>query len=133
MDEPSALKPPIGRILAHYYGLELGEKRGRVRVACPLPSHPDSVPSASVDLDKDRWACFACNLSEDSYSVIMREEGFGFTDAQKFARTEFSGDGKGVPPELQGEPSRGVRQGSRPGRDRREVRTRLRRFGEDWA
>ncbi|WAB08817.1 DNA primase [Streptomyces phage Success] len=129
----SSSKPPIARVLAHFYGLELKASRGRVKIACPLPSHPDSNPSASVDLDKDRWNCFACNLSEDSYAVIMREEKLGFTEAKEFARTEFGGDSEEVPRDIPGEPGRGVRSGSGPRGGRRQVRPGPRRFGSTWS
>ncbi|MER6086555.1 CHC2 zinc finger domain-containing protein [Streptomyces bluensis] len=133
MVSDSSSKPPIARVLAHYYGFEAKATRGRVKIACPLPSHPDSNPSASVDLDKNRWNCFACNLSEDSYAVIMREGKLGFTEAKEFARTQFGRDSEEVPRELQGEPGRGVRDGSGPRGGGRQVRTGLRRFGSTWT
>ncbi|MGQ5602968.1 CHC2 zinc finger domain-containing protein [Streptomyces sp. EKS3.2] len=129
----SSSKPPIARVLAHFYGVELKATRGRVKIACPLPSHPDSNPSASVDLDKDRWNCFACNLSEDSYAVIMREEKIGFTEAKEHARSQFGGDSEALSRELPSEPGRGVRNGSGPRRGSGQVRPGLRRFGSTWS
>ncbi|MFI2909440.1 CHC2 zinc finger domain-containing protein [Streptomyces sp. PDY-4] len=133
MVSESSSRPPIARVLAHYYGFETKALRGRVKIACPLPSHPDSNPSASVDLDKNRWNCFACNLSEDSYAVIMREGSFGFLEAKEYARTEFGGDSEAVPPDVSGESGRAVPSGSRPRRDRRPVRNGLRPFGSSWS
>ncbi|MEV6419039.1 CHC2 zinc finger domain-containing protein [Streptomyces sp. NPDC051662] len=129
----SPSKPPIVRVLAHYYGLETKVTRGRVRIACPLPSHPDSNPSASVDLDNDRWNCFACSLSEDSYAVIMREEKIGFAEAKELACTQFGADRQAVPRDVQGQPSRDVRDGPGSRRCRSQVRPGLRPFGSTWS
>ncbi|MFF5433440.1 CHC2 zinc finger domain-containing protein [Streptomyces griseofuscus] len=126
-------KPPITRVLAHYYGLELKATRGRVKTACPLPSHPDSNPSASVNIDGDRWSCFGCNISEDSYAVIMRERKCGFTEAKEFAASQFGGDLQDVPRDVRGKSGSGVRQSSRPGGRSGAVRTGIRRFGDTWA
>ncbi|MFE6226878.1 CHC2 zinc finger domain-containing protein [Streptomyces sp. NPDC057854] len=133
MVSDSSSKPPIAEVLARYYGFSTKATRGRVKIACPLPSHPDSNPSASVDLDKNRWNCFACNLSEDSYAVIMREDKLGFTEAKEFARAEFGGDSEEVSRGVPGKPGRGVHSSSGPGRGRRQVRPGLRRFGDTWA
>ncbi|MGI5196954.1 hypothetical protein ACQEVY_25545 [Streptomyces sp. CA-288835] len=86
-----------------------------------------------MNLDTDRWNCFVCNLSEDSYAVIMRERNCGFLEAQEFAHREFGGDSQDVPPDVSGEPSRGVRNGSGPRGSRRQVRSGLRPFGSTWS
>ncbi|MFB7782049.1 CHC2 zinc finger domain-containing protein [Streptomyces vinaceus] len=124
-------KPSIARVLAHFYGLDIKASRGRQKVCCPL--HADTNPSASVDVAGNRWNCFVCNLSEDSYAVIMRERSCGFLDAQKFARTELGGDGQDLPPDVSGQPSRELRSSSGAGRGRSEIRSGLRRFGSTWA
>ncbi|MGW0087831.1 CHC2 zinc finger domain-containing protein [Streptomyces sp. NPDC003328] len=129
----SGSKPSIARVLAHFYGFETKAERGRVKVACPLPDHPDSNPSASVDLDKDRWNCFGCNLSEDSYAVIMREMKCGFVEAKEFARSEFGGDSPDVSRDVRRQQGSGVRQGTRPGRRSQRVRPGTRRFGDTWS
>ncbi|MFF5371358.1 CHC2 zinc finger domain-containing protein [Streptomyces sp. NPDC013187] len=133
MVSESSSRPPIARVLAHFYGFETKATRGRVKIACPLPSHPDSNPSASVDLDRNRWNCFACNLSEDSYAVIMREEGIGFTEAKERAHTQFGGDSEAVPPDVSGKPGREVHSSSGTRRGRNQVRPRLRGFGSTWS
>ncbi|MGW6597893.1 CHC2 zinc finger domain-containing protein [Streptomyces sp. NPDC055036] len=126
-----ASKPPIGKVLAHYYGLEVKAARGRQKVCCPL--HADSNPSASVNVDTDRWNCFVCNLSEDSYAVIMRERECGFTDAKEFARDEFGGDSEDVPPDVPGQSGRTVRSRSGPRGSGKQVRPGIRRFGDAWS
>ncbi|MER5883108.1 CHC2 zinc finger domain-containing protein [Streptomyces sp. NPDC001941] len=133
MVSESSSRPPIAEVLAHYYEFETKATRGRVKTACPLPSHPDSNPSASVDLDRNRWACFACNLSEDSYAVIMREERIGFAEAKERARSQFGTSGQALPRDLPGQPSRGVHGSSGLGRAGRPVRDGLRRFGSTWT
>uniref|UniRef100_UPI00403FFC63 CHC2 zinc finger domain-containing protein n=1 Tax=Streptomyces sp. DG1A-41 TaxID=3125779 RepID=UPI00403FFC63 len=133
MVSDSSSRPPIARVLAHYYGFEAKAARGRVKIACPLPSHPDSNPSASVDLDRNRWNCFACNLSEDSYAVIMREESIGFTEAKERAYTQFGGDSEAVSRDVQGESGRGVHSGSGPRGGRSQLRPGLRGFGSTWS
>ncbi|MGW0575796.1 CHC2 zinc finger domain-containing protein [Streptomyces sp. NPDC002920] len=131
MNRSSPPKPAIARVLAHFYGLDISATRGRQKVCCPL--HADENPSASVDIDGNRWNCFVCNLSEDSWAVIMRERNCGFLEAQELARAEFGGDGQAVSPDVPGEPSRGVRDGSGTGRGRPTVRPGLRPFGSTWS
>ncbi|WP_406307538.1 CHC2 zinc finger domain-containing protein [Streptomyces sp. NBC_00885] len=105
--------------------------RGRQKVCCPL--HADDNPSASVDVDGNRWNCFVCNLSEDSYAVIMRERSCGFIEAQEFACAEFGGDSQGLSQDVQRQPSRAVPNGSGSGGGRRQVRPGLRPFGSTWS
>ncbi|WP_353963745.1 CHC2 zinc finger domain-containing protein [Streptomyces sp. NBC_00237] len=124
-------KPPIATVLRHYYGVEVQERAGHQRISCPL--HPDSSPSASVNTSAQRWSCFVCRLSEDSYAVIMREESCGFTEAQEFARKRISGSCDGVPPDDAGKPGRGVREGSGARARSRVIRIGIRRFGSSWS
>ncbi|MFI9202615.1 CHC2 zinc finger domain-containing protein [Streptomyces sp. NPDC053048] len=131
MTTNSPEKPPISRVLAHYYGLNIEASRGRQRVCCPL--HADSTPSASVNLDKNRWNCFVCNLSEDSYAVIMRERSCGFREAQEFAHREFGGDSQGLPWDVRGEPRRGLRGRARARGSSSAIRPGLCRFGDTWS
>ncbi|MEU3278175.1 CHC2 zinc finger domain-containing protein [Streptomyces antibioticus] len=126
-------KPSIAEVLRHFYGFETARTGGRVKIPCPLPDHPDSNPSASVDLTGNRWNCFGCNISEDSYAVIMRENACGFTEAKEFAHSEFGGDSPDVPRDVSGQPGRGVRQGSGTGRGSEQLRSGIRRFGDTWS
>ncbi|WP_420717004.1 CHC2 zinc finger domain-containing protein [Streptomyces sp. H27-H5] len=127
----SPQKPPISKVLARYYGLDVAVTRGRQKVCCPL--HADQNPSASVNVDTDRWNCFSCNLSEDSFDVIMREENIGFLEAQEFAHREFGGDRPDVPRDVPGQPGRSLRNSTGFGSSRRPVRTGVRRFGDTWS
>ncbi|MFC4645376.1 CHC2 zinc finger domain-containing protein [Streptomyces mangrovi] len=120
-------------VLRHFYGFETAKAEGRVKIPCPLPDHPDSNPSASVDLDRNRWNCFGCNLSEDSYAVIMREKNCGFLEAKEFAHQELRPDSPHIPRDVSGESRPEVRQGSGPGRRGTKFRPGVRRFGDTWA
>ncbi|MFD7257156.1 CHC2 zinc finger domain-containing protein [Streptomyces sp. NPDC059874] len=131
VDGATTSKPPIAAVLARYYGLDIKVQRGRQKICCPL--HADEHPSASVNVDADRWACFVCSVSEDSYAVIMREEGIGFTEAQKLARREFSGDWADVSRDVPRQSSRGVRSRSRAFGGSSAIRSGVRRFGDTWT
>ncbi|MEU9404756.1 CHC2 zinc finger domain-containing protein [Streptomyces sp. NPDC048281] len=131
MNRSSPPKPAIAKVLAHFYGLGISATRGRQKVCCPL--HADENPSASVDIDGNRWNCFVCNLSEDSWAIIMRERSCGFLEAQEFACAEFGGAGQAVSPDVPGESSRGVRDSPGPRRDGGKVRPGIRPFGSTWS
>lgn len=80
-------KPPIWPVLEHY-GLDANEPAaGRVKVLCCF--HDESRPSASVDVDKQRFTCFACDMAGDAYAIVMEKEGLDFTGAAKFLEENF--------------------------------------------
>ncbi|MFJ2114162.1 CHC2 zinc finger domain-containing protein [Streptomyces sp. NPDC087850] len=124
-------KPPIAKALTHYYGLQVTASRGRQKIRCPL--HDDSNPSASVDVGRQRWNCFTCVLSEDTYSLVMREESCGFIEAKEFAHRQFGADSQDISPDVSGKPGGGLRSRSGAGTGSRDVRTGVRRFGASWA
>ncbi|WP_125262023.1 CHC2 zinc finger domain-containing protein [Streptomyces alboflavus] len=127
----SSSKPPISRVLAHYYGLNITASRGRQKVCCPL--HADENPSASVSVDTNRWNCFVCSISEDSFDVIMREEGCSFAEAKERAHREFGGGSPDVSRDVLGEPSGGVHHRPGPRRGSGSIRTGIRQFGATWS
>ena len=97
MDE----KPGIVEVLEHYAGLNgrdmhLTQSAGRAKINCPF--HDDAHPSAQVNLETERFRCFAnCGApSGDSYDVIMGCEGIGFSEAQRWARDHIGGEGSQV-------------------------------------
>jgi hypothetical protein len=58
---------------------------GRRQVSCfNKDAHPrgDRNPSASVDLSKGRYKCFACGLEGDVYDLYMQETGATFAQAR---------------------------------------------------
>lgn len=65
-------------------GLQLPSGSGRRQVSCfNKDAHPrgDRNPSASVDLSKGRYKCFACGLEGDVYDLYMQETGLSFAQA----------------------------------------------------
>ncbi|WP_406153594.1 CHC2 zinc finger domain-containing protein [Streptomyces anulatus] len=126
----SSVKPPITEVLKHYYGIDLRDRGGWQKILCPL--HPEENPSASANTEKQRWSCFVCDLTEDSYDVIMREESCGFREAQEFANGRFSGGGQALLQPVRGKPSRVVHERPRFGAGSEPVRDRVRRFGQNW-
>ncbi|MET9816901.1 CHC2 zinc finger domain-containing protein [Streptomyces sp. NPDC006355] len=124
-------KPSIVAVFEEFYPeVEIPDWGGTWRkILCPL--HVEDRPSASVNPEANRWHCHACDISEDSWSVIMREEGIGFREAIKWADARFGGGSEAVPEPVQREPSRGIPDRPRFGRGRRQVASRVRRFGQD--
>lgn len=127
-------KPSIAEVFAEFYPevrLSYGPGWNSTwqKILCPL--HVEDRPSASVHIDLNRWKCHACDISEDSLDVIMREEGIGFREALEWADAGFGGRCEGIPKPVQGEPSRGVPDRPRFGRGSRQVASRVRRrFGD---
>ncbi|MFJ4093459.1 CHC2 zinc finger domain-containing protein [Kitasatospora sp. NPDC089913] len=122
------MKPSIGAVLAHFYGIQIEKDRtGWQKVLCPL--HAESHPSASVNLEKARWGCFVCDVSEDGIDVIRREMSIGFREACEFARGRFGGGGEDVFPAVPRKSGRGVHGGPRAGRSGGQVRGGIRPFG----
>ncbi|WP_126641615.1 CHC2 zinc finger domain-containing protein [Embleya hyalina] len=125
-------KPPIADVFAHYYPETPVRGTGRWdKICCPV--HQESRPSASINTDAQRWSCFVCDIAEDSWDVIMREESCDFPDAVRWAHSRFSDGSKDVSESVSGQPGRGVHPGSRTGQGGRSVRTRVRRFGSNWS
>ncbi|GGX08317.1 hypothetical protein GCM10010341_32500 [Streptomyces noursei] len=101
-------KPDITEVFRHYYPeVALTARGGWQKIHCP--EHVESNPSASVSSFKNRWTCFACDIHEDSWDLIMRKENCGYRAAQEFTQGRFSGgDSPGIQPGLPGKPGRGV-------------------------
>ncbi|WP_435820674.1 CHC2 zinc finger domain-containing protein [Kitasatospora cineracea] len=124
-------KPDIREVLRHFYGIEVRERGGWQKILCPL--HPEENPSASVNIEKQRWSCFVCDVREDSYDVIRRELGVGFREAHEFAHERFSGGGADVLRAVRGESGRGVHERPRFGTGGNPIRGGIRRFGSNRA
>jgi DNA primase len=97
MDE----KPDIVRVLDYYAGLtgrdiNLRQASGKAKINCPF--HDDTHPSAVVNLETERFRCFAnCGAPDgDSYDIIMGQEGIGFNDAKRWARDHIGHEGSEV-------------------------------------
>ncbi|MFB7906433.1 CHC2 zinc finger domain-containing protein [Kitasatospora sp. NPDC056076] len=126
------MKLPIGAVLAHFYGIQVeADRAGWQKILCPL--HTESHPSASVSVEKARWGCFVCDISEDGIDVIRREMSIGFGEACEFARERFGGGGEDVLPAVSGKSRRSVYGSPRAGRGGNQVRSGIRPFGSNWA
>lgn len=75
-------KHPIGPILEHY-GAKLPEGKGWRKIRCPF--HNDSHASATVNIETNAFKCFACPVSGDTYSIIMKHERKPFNEAYNLA------------------------------------------------
>lgn len=124
-----ASKPPIDLVFEEFYPeVEIPDYGIWKKILCPL--HVEERPSASINIEENRWKCHACDISEDSIDVIQREEGIGFREAQEWANARFGGGGEALPEPVQREPSRGVSNRPRFGGGGRKVAPRVRRrFG----
>lgn len=76
-----------GELLRSYLearGLQLRGGMGWRKVSCyNKAAHPrgDRNPSASVNLSKGRYQCFACGISGDVYDLLMAESGLTYKQA----------------------------------------------------
>lgn len=78
---------PLERAWEHYGGTLLGT-RGRVKARCCL--HEDKNASASVDLESQRWSCFAGCGYGDIYELVKLAEGIDpFPERKAFADERF--------------------------------------------
>lgn len=87
-------KPDIAVILEHY-GAHVTTRRGWFSMKCPF--HNDSHASATVSLDDNAFACFACQMKGDGYGIIMKKEGVGFIEAVNITKRIFDQSGKALP------------------------------------
>lgn len=83
LDVTDKPKHDIAPVLAHY-GLDVREGMGWLKVKCPF--HGDSHASAAVNLELNVFKCFACDISGDTYSIIMKHEGKSYIEAYNIAQ-----------------------------------------------
>src|SRR5690606_12191273 len=127
---PLPPKPPILEVFEHYYEhIEIPDYGAWRKILCPL--HPEDRPSASVSPEVNYWQCHAWDISEDSWDIVMREQGIGFREAVEWADARFGGGSEVLPRAVPGEPSRGIPDRPRFGRRGEQVYPRVRRrFGD---
>src|SRR5690625_1914959 len=77
-------KPDLEVVWEHYGGRVLGSPGGWQKAICCV--HEDSTPSASVNLDEQKWSCFVCQEGGDSLDLIQLKENVGFKEAIEHAR-----------------------------------------------
>ena len=69
---PPCLARPVGR---------RGENGRRVWWRCPLGTHADANPSFAIEPGKPWWRCYGCGEHGDAASLVMRLQGWPFTEA----------------------------------------------------
>lgn len=74
--------PSIRDILIHY-GATLRGTHGQVNLRCPF--HGDSHQSATANLDKNLFVCFACGVQGNSLQIIAGQEGVTVREANRIA------------------------------------------------
>ncbi len=81
-DKSRLLAAVLDRFGTHYRSAH----RGNQQVRCiDRQAHPggDKHPSASANLGKGLYRCFACGLEGDGYALMMRLEGMGVLDVNR--------------------------------------------------
>lgn len=61
-------------------------KTKNIMVSCPLPGHPDHIPSADLNLEKGEggvWHCHACQVGGDKYDLAAIALGYAFPEGYK--------------------------------------------------
>ncbi|MCC3775173.1 CHC2 zinc finger domain-containing protein [Streptomyces sp. UNOB3_S3] len=119
-------KPPIVAVLAHYHPQWQPPTHRPGWTKCLCPFHDERTPSASINFEKNRVHCFACDLSLDSIDVIQKEEGVKFVEATRLAESRFGDSGQAVSQRVRTEPGRTLYSQPRFGDGGGQVQTRLR-------
>ncbi|RST07877.1 hypothetical protein EF910_05420 [Streptomyces sp. WAC07149] len=88
---------PIREVLRTYYPHWDAPDYRPGWVKCLCPAHDEATPSASVNFDQGCVNCQACDFRGTAYSIIMREEGCTFSEAQRRAEEAALGSGEGLP------------------------------------
>lgn len=128
---PLPPKPSILEVFEHFYEhIEIPEWGGPwKKILCPL--HVEDRPSASINSEVGYWKCHVCDVAEDAWDIVQREEGIGFREAIEWADARFGGGSEAVSEPVPRESSRRVPHRPRFGRGGGEVPSRIRRrFGE---
>ena len=84
-DKSGLLAAVLDRFGCHYRSAH----RGNQQVRCiDHQAHPggDKRPSASANLGKGLYRCFACGLEGDGYALMMRLESMGVLDVNRTLR-----------------------------------------------
>jgi len=88
-------KHPILPILQHYGMAEPNNTIGWVKVKCPF--HNDRQASATVNQELNVFKCFACEVSGDTYNIIMKHERKSYREAYAIAEEVTGISGKSLP------------------------------------
>jgi hypothetical protein len=75
-------------------------KREGSRLLWRCPFHNDSNPSFQIDLNRQRWRCWACSIGGDAADLVQAIKKIDFPAAVRFLRDSF-----GRVPSSKGKPS----------------------------
>lgn len=79
---------PLEAAWEHYGGTLLTHREGRNKARCPL--HEDANASAVVNVEHQRWTCFAGCGYGDIYELVKLAEGIdSFPECKEFTDTKF--------------------------------------------
>ncbi|MEU9058983.1 CHC2 zinc finger domain-containing protein [Streptomyces sp. NPDC048430] len=114
-------KPSIAEVLEHYGATDVPEGSRFRKMKCPF--HEDRNASASVCTEENRFRCFACDISGDSFDVIADQEGCRDFSCTRSCTEKLLGGSYGT---IRGGPNenprrRGVFEESRPVRGQRSI------------
>jgi len=70
--------------LLEHYGRDLHRDHGEFKILAIC--HDDTRMSCTIDLENDRWYCFACNKGGGPIQLIMHMEGLDYADADQYAK-----------------------------------------------
>ena len=74
--------PSIREVLI-YYGAKIRSGNGQVNLRCPF--HSDTHQSASANLEKNIFICFACGVQGNSIQLICQQERVDYREANIIA------------------------------------------------
>ncbi|MFB7185225.1 CHC2 zinc finger domain-containing protein [Streptomyces sp. NPDC056230] len=116
-------KPPIAAVLEHYGATDVPEGSRFRKMKCPF--HEDRNASASVCTEENRFRCFACDISGDSFDIITDQEGCRDFNCARACATKLLGGEYGTvrsgSSQSSGRPSRRVLDESGPVRGQRSL------------
>lgn len=79
---------------------------GQRSIRCPV--HDESNASATVNLEKGVFYCFACGASGNAAHIVMAREGLEVRDAFRYIEEVVGVSDNGVRRSVRGKPGRGV-------------------------
>src|SRR5262245_45835161 len=101
---------PIQRVLEHY-GIQVPPRLGEVKLRCPLGTHDDRRPSATVNLTTGLFYCHSSGAGGDAHTLIMERENVGHREAFRIEEEILGGSREGFSRESPGR--RGLSGGKR--------------------
>lgn len=83
-------RPNIIEVFEHY-GSRVMAGHGWRKATCPLLSHEDQSPSASVNEALGKWTCWSCDARGDVYDVISTNESLNLSESVAWGKKNFEG------------------------------------------